>query len=119
MHLAMNGKVGVIHNPRGKRCFLVYRRSGSSRDRAEARRARSGERRQPVAADRGPLSGVVGVRDRVADSGSGASAAMTPLIAGPVRQGRLKIEFRPWTVISPESDSAARAAYAAGQQGRF
>jgi protein-disulfide isomerase len=41
------------------------------------------------------------------------------LIDGPVKAGQLKLEFRPWTVISSQSNPAAAAAYAAGQQGRF
>ncbi len=39
--------------------------------------------------------------------------------SGVVKAGKVKIDFRPWTIIGPDSDPAAEAAYAAGQQGRF
>jgi protein-disulfide isomerase len=41
------------------------------------------------------------------------------LIAGPVREGRAKYEFKPWLIIGPDSKPAAAAALAAGDQGRF
>lgn len=36
-----------------------------------------------------------------------------------VRDGEVKIEFRPWVIIGPDSTPASEAAYAAGEQGRF
>lgn len=48
-----------------------------------------------------------------------SESVIPQLIAGPVRSGQLKIEFRPWTVISSQSNPAAAAAFAAGEQGRF
>lgn len=41
------------------------------------------------------------------------------LIAGPVRSGEARYEFRPWLIIGPDSKPAAEAALAAGEQGRF
>jgi protein-disulfide isomerase len=41
------------------------------------------------------------------------------LIAGPVRSGKAKLEFRNWTIIGPQSQDAAKAALAAGAQGRY
>ena len=40
-------------------------------------------------------------------------------MSGPVRAGTAKYEFRPWLIIGPQSKPAARAALAAGEQGRF
>ncbi len=40
------------------------------------------------------------------------------VIAGPVRQGKAKIEFRNYTIIGPQSKPAGAAALAAGEQGR-
>jgi protein-disulfide isomerase len=48
-----------------------------------------------------------------------AQGIIPSLLSGPVRSGEAKIEFRPWTIIGPESNPAAEGAYAAGQQGRF
>jgi protein-disulfide isomerase len=48
------------------------------------------------------------------------STQITPqLISGVVRKGTAKYEFRQYTIIGPQSVDAARAAYAAGQQGRY
>ena len=41
------------------------------------------------------------------------------LISGPVRDGTAKYEFQPWLIIGPQSKPAARAAFAAGEQGKF
>jgi protein-disulfide isomerase len=41
------------------------------------------------------------------------------LISGPVRAGTAKYEFQPWLIIGPQSAPAAKAAFAAGEQGRF
>jgi protein-disulfide isomerase len=41
------------------------------------------------------------------------------LISGPVRSGEAKYEFQPWLIIGPQSKPAAKAALAAGEQGRF
>jgi protein-disulfide isomerase len=41
------------------------------------------------------------------------------LISGPVRKGTADYEFQPWLIIGPQSKPAARAAYAAGEQGKF
>jgi protein-disulfide isomerase len=48
-----------------------------------------------------------------------AENVLPAIIAGPVRAGDAKIEFRPVKVIGPQSVPAAAAANAAGQQGRF
>ncbi len=40
------------------------------------------------------------------------------LLAGPVRQGKAKLEYRNYIVIGPQSIDAGAAALAAGQQGR-
>ena len=41
------------------------------------------------------------------------------LISGPVRAGTANYEFQPWLIIGPQSTPAAKAAFAAGEQGRF
>ncbi len=41
------------------------------------------------------------------------------VIEGPVRSGKAKLEFRNWTIIGPDSQDAAKAALAAGEQGRY
>ncbi len=41
------------------------------------------------------------------------------LIAGPVRHGEAKYEFKPWVIIGPDSKPASEAALAAGEQNRF
>ncbi len=41
------------------------------------------------------------------------------LISGPVHAGTAKYEFQPWLIIGPQSTPAAKAALAAGEQGRF
>jgi protein-disulfide isomerase len=48
-----------------------------------------------------------------------AENVLPGIIAGPVRAGDAKIEFRPVQVIGPDSAPAAAAAGAAGKQGRF
>jgi protein-disulfide isomerase len=48
-----------------------------------------------------------------------AERVLPGIIAGPVRSGQAKIEFRPVEVIGPQSVPAAAAANAAGEQGRF
>jgi protein-disulfide isomerase len=41
------------------------------------------------------------------------------LISGPVRDGQARYEFKPWLIIGPDSQPAAEAALAAGEQDRF
>jgi protein-disulfide isomerase len=41
------------------------------------------------------------------------------VISGPVRSGQAKYEFRQWTILGPDSGTAARAALAAGEQNRY
>jgi protein-disulfide isomerase len=48
-----------------------------------------------------------------------AERVLPGIIAGPVRSGQAKIEFRPVEVIGPQSVPAAAAANAAGEQGKF
>jgi protein-disulfide isomerase len=48
-----------------------------------------------------------------------AERVLPGIIAGPVRAGQAKIEFRPVEVIGPQSVPAAAAANAAGEQNRF
>ncbi len=48
-----------------------------------------------------------------------ARGTRVELIDEYVEQGLLRIEFRNFPINGPESDAAARAAWAAGQQGRF
>jgi len=48
------------------------------------------------------------------------STQITPnLISDVVRNGTANYEFRQYTIIGPQSTDAARAAYAAGEQGRY
>jgi protein-disulfide isomerase len=48
-----------------------------------------------------------------------SSSVVAPLIDGPVRDGSAKLEFRNWVILGPQSTDAARAALAAGEQGRY
>jgi protein-disulfide isomerase len=48
-----------------------------------------------------------------------ADEVMPRFFSGPVSSGEAKIDFRPWSIIGPDSTPAAEAAYAAGEQGRF
>lgn len=48
-----------------------------------------------------------------------AEQIIPQLISGPVRSGEAKLEFRPWVIIGEDSIPASKAAYAAGEQGRF
>jgi protein-disulfide isomerase len=48
-----------------------------------------------------------------------AEQILPAIIAGPVRSGQAKIEFRPVEVIGPESVPASAAAGAAGEQGKL
>jgi len=41
------------------------------------------------------------------------------LISNVVRKGTAKYDFRQFTIIGPQSVDAAKAAYAAGEQGRY
>jgi protein-disulfide isomerase len=41
------------------------------------------------------------------------------LISGPVADGTAKYQFKNWTIIGPQSTDAAKAALAAGEQGRY
>ncbi|WP_019431574.1 DsbA family protein [Streptomyces sp. AA0539] len=52
-------------------------------------------------------------------SGTHARGVHHELIEEYVESGALRIEFRNFPVYGPESDAASRAAWAAGQQGRF
>jgi protein-disulfide isomerase len=47
-----------------------------------------------------------------------AEEVIPPLIEGRVADGEAKLEFRNYTILGPESESAAAAALAAGEQGR-
>ncbi|HEV2790324.1 MAG TPA: thioredoxin domain-containing protein [Solirubrobacterales bacterium] len=47
-----------------------------------------------------------------------AEEILPPLIEGPVAQGQVKIDFRNYTIIGPQSASAGAAALAAGEQRR-
>jgi protein-disulfide isomerase len=48
------------------------------------------------------------------------AAQVTPgLISGVVRKGTANYDFRQWTIIGPQSTDAAKAALAAGEQGRY
>jgi protein-disulfide isomerase len=50
----------------------------------------------------------------------GFSTQSTPkLISDEVRKGTANYEFRQYTIIGPQSTDAAKAAYAAGEQGRY
>ncbi|RBM19539.1 disulfide bond formation protein DsbA [Streptomyces sp. PT12] len=55
------------------------------------------------------------------DAFSGIHARQThdALVAEYVESGDVRIEFRNYPINGPESDAAARAAWAAGRQGRF
>src|SRR4051812_19499591 len=47
-----------------------------------------------------------------------AEDILPPIIEGPVRKGKVKISFRNFTIIGPESASAGAAALAAGEESR-
>jgi protein-disulfide isomerase len=47
-----------------------------------------------------------------------AEEILPPLIEGRVRGGEAKLDFRNFTILGPESEAAAAAAIAAGEQGR-
>ncbi len=47
-----------------------------------------------------------------------AEKVLPDLIASKVRSGAARIEFRNWAILGPESETAAEAAIAAGEQGR-
>jgi len=47
-----------------------------------------------------------------------AEHVLSEVIAGPVRRGEAKIDFRNYTIIGPQSTDAGAAAIAAGMQGR-
>ena len=53
------------------------------------------------------LQGLLGASRPPGDRGAGAE------------RGTRKLEFRNWTIIGPESQDAAKAALAAGEQGRY
>jgi protein-disulfide isomerase len=48
-----------------------------------------------------------------------ADEVMPRFFSSSVSSGEAKIDFRPWSIIGPDSTPAAEAAYAAGEQGRF
>ena len=48
-----------------------------------------------------------------------STSIVAPLIAGAVREGRAKLEFRHWAIVGAQSRDAAAAAYAAGEQNRY
>lgn len=47
-----------------------------------------------------------------------SETVVADLIAGPVRRGEVKLEFRTWVILGPQSVPAAEAALAAGEQDR-
>jgi protein-disulfide isomerase len=48
------------------------------------------------------------------------SDTVTPdVISGPVKDGKAKFEFKQWTILGPDSGTAAKAAYAAGLQNKY
>jgi protein-disulfide isomerase len=47
-----------------------------------------------------------------------SEGVVADLIEGPVQEGRARLEFRNWAILGPESEEAAAAAYAAGEQDR-
>jgi protein-disulfide isomerase len=47
-----------------------------------------------------------------------STSVIAPLIEGPVRAGRAKLEFRNWAILGAQSVDAGAAALAAGEQGR-
>jgi protein-disulfide isomerase len=48
-----------------------------------------------------------------------STSVVAPLIEGPVRAGRAKLEFRNWAILGPQSSDAGAAALAAGEQNRY
>ena len=48
-----------------------------------------------------------------------ANEVAPELIEGPIRKGRARIEFRQWPILGANSDTAAFAALAAAEQGRY
>lgn len=45
-----------------------------------------------------------------------SSTVVPELLAGPVSDGRAKMRFRNWVILGPDSETAAKAALAAGEQ---
>jgi protein-disulfide isomerase len=74
----------------------------------------------------GLVLGEPGVRTRVIEFGDlqcpvckeYSETVIPKLIAGPVRQGKAKLEFRNYLIIGPQSVAAGAAAIAAGRQGK-
>lgn len=48
-----------------------------------------------------------------------AETVLPKIISGPIKNGKAKFELRQWTIIGPDSNVAAKAAYAAGEQDRY
>jgi len=48
-----------------------------------------------------------------------ADQVLPDIIEGPVKKGKANFDFRQWTILGDDSVLAARAAYAAGEQGRY
>ncbi len=48
-----------------------------------------------------------------------ANTGAPEVIKGPVRSGKAKFEFRQWPILGPDSSTAAFAALAAAEQGRY
>ncbi len=48
-----------------------------------------------------------------------ADQVLPDIISGPVRKGTANFDLRQWTIIGPDSNTAAMAAYAAGEQDRY
>lgn len=48
-----------------------------------------------------------------------AQSIAPELIEGPIRNGKARLEFRQWPILGPDSSTAAFAALAAAEQGRY
>lgn len=48
-----------------------------------------------------------------------AETILPEIISGPVKKGTANFDLRQWTIIGPDSNTAAKAAYAAGEQDRY
>jgi len=48
-----------------------------------------------------------------------ADQVLPDIISGPVKKGTAKFDLHQWTIIGPDSNVAAKAAYAAGEQDRY
>lgn len=48
-----------------------------------------------------------------------AEQILPEIISGPVKKGKANFELQQWTIIGPDSNVAAKGAYAAGEQDRY